>query len=90
MISKAVLIHGIYLFFTIVIWIMIVRILLTWFPNINWYNQPFKAMKEITDPILEPFRKIIPPLGGFDFSPIVAFAALEFLRFIIIQILLRF
>ena len=85
---KAYLIQAIYLFFTIIIWIMIVRILLTWFPNINWYNQPFKAMKEITDPILEPFRRIIPPISGIDFSPIVAFIALEVLREVIVRILI--
>jgi len=67
---------------------MIVRILLTWFPNINWFNQPFKALKDITDPILEPFRRIIPPLGGIDFSPIVAFLALEILSEVIIRILI--
>ena len=85
---KAYLIQAVYLFFTIIIWIMIVRILLTWFPNINWYNQPFKAMKEITDPILEPFRRIIPPISGIDFSPIVAFIALEVLREVIVRILI--
>jgi YggT family protein len=84
MLSKAILIDAIYWFFTIIIWIMIARILLTWFPNINWYNQPYKAMKEITDPILEPFRKIIPPISGIDFSPIVAFIAIELLRGLII------
>jgi len=88
MISKFILIKGVYWFFTIIIWIMIARILLTWFPNVNWYNQPFKAMKEITDPILEPFRKIIPPLGGIDFSPIVAFIAIEIVREIVVRILI--
>jgi len=88
MISKFILIKGVYWFFTIIIWIMIARILLTWFPNINWYNQPFRAMKDITDPILEPFRKIIPPLGGIDFSPIVAFIAIEIVREIVVRILI--
>ena len=85
---RAMLIQGTYLFFTIIIWIMIVRILLSWFPNINWYNQPFKAMKEITDPILEPFRRIIPPISGIDFSPIIAFLALEILREVVIRLLI--
>lgn len=85
---KSILIQGTYLFFTILIWIMIIRILLTWFPNINWYNQPFRALKDTTDPILEPFRKIIPPLAGIDFSPIVAFLALEILREIIVRVLI--
>jgi len=86
--SKMILIRGVDLFFQIVIWIMIARILLSWFPNINWYNQPFKAMKDITDPILEPFRKIIPPFGGFDFSPIIAFMAVNFIREIVLRILI--
>ena len=86
--SKLALIQGIDLFFQIIIWIMIVRILLSWFPNINWYNQPFRAMKDITDPILEPFRKIIPPLGGIDFSPIIAFLAINFIREILLRILI--
>ena len=85
---KAILIQATALFFQIIIWIMIVRILLSWFPNINWFNQPFKAMKDITDPILEPFRRIIPPIGGIDFSPIVAFLALEILREISIRVLI--
>ena len=74
---KSILAQTIYLFFQILYWIMIARILLTWFPNINWYNQPFRALKEITDPILEPFRRLIPPIGGIDFSPIFAFIALS-------------
>ena len=85
---KATLIQGTYLFFTIIIWVMIIRILLSWFPNINWYNQPFRAMKELTDPILEPFRRIIPPISGIDFSPIIAFLALEILREALIRILI--
>ena len=84
---KIFLMQSLYLFFTILIWIMIVRILLSWFPNINWYSQPFKALKDITDPILEPFRKIIPPISGIDFSPIAAFLALEIIREIAMRLL---
>ncbi|MEB3147391.1 MAG: YggT family protein [Sphaerospermopsis sp.] len=55
------------------------RILLTWFPQVNWYNQPFAALSQITDPYLNLFRSIIPPLGGIDFSPMVAILLLQFL-----------
>ena len=61
---------------------MIARILFTWFPNLDWYRQPFKAIKEITDPIFAPFRRIIPPIGGIDFSPIVAFIALGVVQYL--------
>ncbi|KZL49259.1 YggT family protein [Nodularia spumigena] len=56
---------------------LIARVLLTWFPTINWYNQPFAALAQITDPYLNLFRSIIPTLGGMDFSPILAFLALN-------------
>ncbi|WP_096625759.1 YggT family protein [Calothrix sp. NIES-3974] len=57
--------------------LLIIRILLTWFPNVNWYNQPFSALSQITDPYLNIFRSIIPPLGGMDFSPILAIFVLN-------------
>ncbi|MCR4881388.1 MAG: YggT family protein [bacterium] len=84
---KALLIQGINLFFQILFWILIARILLTWFPNINWYDQPFKTLKEITDPILEPFRKFIPPIGGLDFSPIFAFLALYVINYVLVLLI---
>ncbi|HYW22373.1 MAG TPA: YggT family protein [Nodularia sp. (in: cyanobacteria)] len=58
-------------------YLLIFRVLLTWFPTINWYNQPFAALGQITDPYLNLFRSIIPALGGMDFSPILAFLALN-------------
>jgi len=57
--------------------LLIVRVLLTWFPNIDFYSQPFAALAQITDPYLNLFRSIIPPLGGMDFSPILAFLVLQ-------------
>ncbi|TAE58004.1 MAG: YggT family protein [Nostocales cyanobacterium] len=58
-------------------YVLIVRVLLTWFPQINWYNQPFAALSQVSDPYLNLFRNIIPPLGGIDLSAILAFLALN-------------
>ena len=57
--------------------LLIIRILLTWFPNVNMYNQPFLALTQITDPYLNLFRSIIPPLGGMDFSAMLAIIVLN-------------
>lgn len=57
--------------------ILTVRILLSWFPNINWYDPPFSILSQLSDPYLNLFRSIIPPLGGIDFSPIIAFFVLQ-------------
>ena len=67
-------------FITIYLGLLFIRVLLTWFPNIDWYNQPFAALAQITDPYLNIFRSIIPPLGGMDVSPMLAFLALSFLK----------
>lgn len=61
--------------------LLIVRIFLTWIPNIDWNSQPFDFMRSLTDPFLNIFRGIIPPIGGMlDISPIIAFFALQFLQ----------
>ncbi len=57
--------------------LLLVRILLTWFPQVDWSNQPFATLAQLTDPYLDIFRRIIPPLGGMDFSPILALLLLS-------------
>jgi YggT family protein len=64
-------------FITIYTYVLIIRILLTWFPTISWYDQPFAALSQLTDPYLNLFRSIIPPLGGIDISPILAILLLQ-------------
>ena len=61
-------------------YILIGRILLTWLPSIDWYNQPFKFLRDVTDPVMAPFRRIIPPIGMLDISPILLFLLLDFLQ----------
>jgi YggT family protein len=58
--------------------LLIIRILLSWFPNINWMSPPFSILSQLTDPYLNIFRSFIPPLGGIDFSPILAIFLLQF------------
>lgn len=58
--------------------VLIIRILLSWFPNINWFDPPFSVLSQLTDPYLNVFRSIIPPLGGLDFSPMLAILLLQF------------
>ena len=66
-------------------WILIARILLSWFPAIEWWKQPWKGLNAITEPVMAPFRAIIPPIGGFDLSPILLFLLLNFVRSILFQ-----
>ncbi|MCP9808400.1 YggT family protein [Cyanobium sp. HWJ4-Hawea] len=58
--------------------ILLVRVLLSWFPNLDWSNPLLATVSSITDPYLNAFRGLIPPIGGLDISSILAFLALSF------------
>ena len=76
------------LLFEIYFWIIIARIFLTWIPSINWYNEPFKTMAAVSDVLLQTLRKIIPPIGGIDISPMLALFVLYLVRVLVIRLLL--
>lgn len=68
--------------------LLIIRIFLTWIPNIDWDAQPYAWMRSVTDPFLNIFRGIIPPIGGaLDISPILAFIVLQLLQSFVLRTL---
>lgn len=77
-------------FFQLYFWLILVRCLLSFVPSIDWYKQPFTGLKDVTDLYLDIFRKIVSPIGGLDFSPIIAVIALQILNYLLIYILFLF
>jgi YggT family protein len=75
--------------------LIFVRVLLSWI-NSDPYrpvvtHPVVRILHRITEPILAPLRRVIPPVGGaLDISPIVALFALEILRLILVSILRSF
>ena len=57
-------------------WALIIYILMSWFPDAR-NTSIGRFLTRICEPYLDPFRRIIPPLGMFDISPIVAFITLN-------------
>ena len=57
--------------------IIFARVLLSWFPGIPPWHPLVRALASVTDPVLLPFRRLLPTIGGLDFSPIVAIIALQ-------------
>ena len=55
-----------------------IRVLLSWFP-IDPHNPLVTVLYEITEPILEPLRRVIPRMGMFDLSPLVALLLIQLL-----------
>ncbi len=75
----------------IYIWIVIIAVvvnLLIHFNIINRYQplvqQISTALARLTEPVFRRVRKVIPPMGGFDLSPIIVLLGLQFLYRIIV------
>jgi YggT family protein len=53
-----------------------VRVLLTWLP-IDQGNPIVRVLFDVTEPVLAPFRRVIPRIGMFDLSPIAAMLIIQ-------------
>lgn len=73
--------------FTIYYWLIIIRIFLSWAPDMS-HNEFVEQLYKITDPYLNLFRKVIPPIGMIDVSPIVAIFVLEAIKRLLLLILI--
>lgn len=64
--------------FTLLFWILVIRALLSWFSQ---GRSPVElVMYQLTEPLLAPVRRILPPLGGLDLSVLVVLVGLQFLN----------
>jgi YggT family protein len=75
------------LILSLVWWVFLIMIIMSWlisFNVINTRNQfvagVWRALNQITDPILRPIRRVVPPMGGLDLSPIIVFIIIFFLQ----------
>jgi YggT family protein len=62
---------GLGMFLAVMTLLFIVRIVLTWYPQIELTKFPFNLVALPTEPLLAPTRKVIAPIGGIDISPII-------------------
>jgi YggT family protein len=67
------------LLFTVYSLAIIARSLLPWF-RISYYHPVMRFLIRITEPVLAPLRRYIPPVGGLDFTPMVALLLLWFVE----------
>ncbi len=81
------LLQTISMILNLVWWVFLIMIIMSWlisFNVINTRNQfvasVWRILNQITEPILRPIRRVIPPMGGLDLSPIIVFIILFFLQ----------
>lgn len=69
---------------------IVARALMSWFPMPS-QDSPFflirQMINQITDPIIEPIRRIMPSMGMLDLSPMVAMILLIVIRSILVAVL---
>ncbi|MDN4501698.1 YggT family protein [Alteromonadaceae bacterium BrNp21-10] len=66
---------------SLIFYILIIRAIMSWISQ--GYN-PFEALlQQLTEPLLAPIRRVIPPIGGLDLSILVAIVALQFLPILV-------
>ena len=74
-------------FFRIYEMLLIIQIILSWVPH-NYYHPLVKLLNTVTEPYLDLFRQLPLQYGGIDFSPLLAFFVLGFIRDVLFRVLL--
>ena len=69
-------------FFTCYMILLFIRIISSWFPQMQGHPI-LRFVAFYTEPYLGVFKRVIPPLGAFDLSPLIAFFALQFIESIV-------
>jgi YggT family protein len=69
---------------TLLVWIIIANALLSWLIAFDVVNvrhpiarQVVQFLDAVTRPVLAPFRRFIPPIGGLDITPIIALLVIQ-------------
>ena len=71
------------------VWVLVARAVVSWV-NADPYNPIVRFLIAVTEPVLRPIRSRLPlNMGGIDFSPMLVFVAIIFLRSFLVQTLLE-
>ncbi|TPV56791.1 YggT family protein [Aestuariibacter sp. GS-14] len=72
-------------FLTLVFWVLIMRAILSW---VSQGGSPFEyVLHQLTEPLLSPIRRVLPPMGGMDLSVLVAIIGLKFVEMLLADFL---
>lgn len=70
--------------------LIIIYVLMSWFPTRGALYDVYRVLGSLVDPYLDLFRRFIPPMGGLDLSPIVAYFVLQILvNYVLVPLVIR-
>jgi YggT family protein len=64
--------------------LILARVLMSWV-RVDPYSPLARTIYELTEPILAPVRNILPPMGGFDLSPLIVLIVIQMIGGILIS-----
>ncbi|MBI1329074.1 MAG: YggT family protein [Alphaproteobacteria bacterium] len=77
-------------------WVVVIAVIVSWliaFGIINVYNQVARsvvsALDALTEPVFRRVRKVVPPVGGLDLSPLIVLIGIWFLQQVIVWLAIR-
>jgi len=79
-----ILITSLLIFLRVISFIVLVDVILSYF--MNPYNPIRAFLDKLVEPLLGPIRKIVHPIGGMDFSPLVLIIVLQILESVIVNL----
>ena len=68
-------------------WILILARVILSFTRTSPYHPLVRLVYDLTEPVLAPIRRILPPMSGLDFSPLIALLLLDLLRRLIFELI---
>jgi YggT family protein len=78
-------------------WVVVIAVIVSWliaFNVINTYNNfvrtLLRALEALTEPVFRRIRKVVPPMGGLDLSPLVVLVVIWFIRYSLVWAATRF
>jgi YggT family protein len=84
--AQAVLLYALYRLLTWIIYgfmgLLLLEVIFSW---VNPYAPLAPFVRALNDPLLRPIRRVVPPIGGIDFSVLVAFLLLQIVQYLLRQ-----
>jgi YggT family protein len=72
------------IFLSLMVLLFIFRIVLSWYPQTDLNRFPFNLITLSTEPFLIPLRKLVPPIGGVDITPVLWIGIFSLMREILL------
>jgi YggT family protein len=83
---RGLLLFAVNTVFSILMLALFVRVIASWI-GASPYSRPMRVVYWLTDWLLDPLRKLVPPLGAIDLTPLVAYLMLSLARWFLLGLL---